>query len=157
MSMEDIGPFIVLVLIISIILLFLVLDAFLLHKILYAGEERHNDTVNASNYKDFNVVYSTGGYYNGRTITIYPLQIDSYEEYMRIARHEWAHYYYDYESYKGFLKEWNAAISKCGIETEYAKTQITRLVRMQEEFATCFENPTNCCNQKQQVINLITG
>lgn len=105
---------------------------------------------------DLNTVCSIGGTYNGRIITIYPVRMTTYTDYMTVASHEWAHYYYDKLSYTGFLKEWTLAIKNCSIQTTYAKNYSNRDLRIKEEWAECFSNGVGiCCEKKMGIVNKV--
>ena len=98
---------------------------------------------------------SYAGYYSHGTITLWPTKTNNLDEYIGMAKHEWAHYYWDKISPKGFLKKWQNTIKICGIETEYAKTYRNTNIKIEEEFAECFRLK-NCCSAKMEIIKQIS-
>jgi hypothetical protein len=106
--------------------------------------------------KDLFPLNTYAGMYNGKTITIYPYKIESYEDYLIVAKHEWAHYYYDKVNYKGFLAEWNRAVKNCSIETTYASNFSSKELRSKEEFAECWA-VAKCCEKKEWIITRSGG
>jgi hypothetical protein len=75
------------------------------------------------------------GYYIRDQITIKVSMLPTFDDYIYIAMHEYAHHVWAKEMTKQDLRDWNNAIKTCGYESDYAKSFKSASTKIQEEFA----------------------
>jgi hypothetical protein len=109
-----------------------------------------NETYNIS------VVHSYYGYYYGGKIWLKTDKVNSTEEFLFIALHEWGHQVMDKQMTSADMKLWIAAVNKCGYQSRYANSYQRKSLKVMEEWAEDFAGRymgNTYCAEKMVVLN----
>jgi NADH:ubiquinone oxidoreductase subunit len=124
---------------------------------IFGGLDKYTPSYRPS--KDFpsndQPLYSFLGYYNGKSIVIYPYKAVDSQDYIQAAWHEWAHYIWNNKLSAADIKLWLNLTRTCGIDNN-AKKYRSSGVRVAEDYAYSYAlykvGYDGLCQQKEDFL-----
>jgi hypothetical protein len=96
------------------------------------------------------------GHYSRGRVQIKTALTPSLQDYLYVAVHEYGHVIMDKSMTVDDLKKWSAAVHKCGLQSDYARSYKSRSVRYSEEwadnYAANYMNNITLCPEKLEVM-----